>query len=132
MTHYVILRDADSRPAVTFDGVTDVPPQTDRDLVMAAFSSMVGLSGILLALMGFILVRYDTLKVDTFTDPSRLTPYKRALVGLVGLMSLSALTACLALAWLVGLYAFRFPIWLVAAAVLAVPVLGAAVLKLRW
>jgi uncharacterized membrane protein YidH (DUF202 family) len=104
----------------------------DRDLVLAVFATMTGLSGVLLALMGFVIVRYDALKADDYTAAEQLRPYRQMLVGIVGLMSCAAVVACLALLWLLGIASFAFPVWIVVLVVLAVPVLGAAALKLRW
>jgi hypothetical protein len=103
-----------------------------RDLVVASFSSMVSLAGLLLALMGFIFIRYDTLKSDTTIDPERLTPFRITLVSLVVLMAIAALAATLAIAWLLGIASFDYPLWLIAALVIAIPMVGLAALKLRW
>jgi hypothetical protein len=106
--------------------------QPDRDVVLAAFSSMVGLAGLLLALTGFLFTQYDVLKPDTTADPARLIPFRVTLVGLLALVIAAAFGAALALAWLIPVADFRYPLWLVASILIATPILGAVALKLRW
>lgn len=104
----------------------------NRDLVLAAFSSMIGLAAILLALMGFIFVRYDTLRADTTIDPERLRPFQLTLIALVCLIAVSAVAAALAMLWLLPLGTFDYPLWLVGVLIVAIPAVGIAVLRLRW
>jgi hypothetical protein len=106
-------------------------PQPHRDIVLALFSATLSLSGILLALVGFLFSRYDALKADTTIDVGRLTPFRWTLGFAVALVFISSLCSLLALGWLIGL-GFDYPLWLVLLLLVAIPTVGAVSVRLRW
>lgn len=109
-----------------------MPTQPNRDIVLAAFSATLALSGILLALLGFLFTRYDALKSDTTIDTRKLRPFRITLVLVVALIALAALCATLALGWLLPLVTFDYPVWLVLLLVVAIPAVGGISVRLRW
>ncbi len=103
-----------------------------RDLILATFGSTLSVAGILLALLGFLLARSDSMKANDYTGESELTPF-RILVGLIGLLiCLASVSAVLALAWLFTFGGFAYPLWLPALLITALPFVAVITIKLRW
>src|SRR5215213_3825175 len=100
------------------------PASSYRDLVLATFSSTLGLAGILLALLGFLLTRYDSLKGDTTIDREKIRPFRVVIGSIAGLIALSAISALGAYAWLYSFAGFTYPLWLPATLIIAIPVVA--------
>lgn len=104
----------------------------EQTLVLAAFSSSLTVAGILLALLGFLLSRYDALKMDSTVPANRIHYFQCTMVLTWALIAGAASSASFALNWLIPISELPKPLLIAFALIIAIPIVGAAIIKLRW